>query len=250
MASRDFIDRFRQHGYFTVRSLLSLAEVEAIRQEITQIAEKYPDTPAELIQFEVAVQEGSFQPSSTEMGIRKLFRMAKHNQLFQELAFHPRLLEIAGALLGQDLILMQSMLLMKPPTCSTRKIWHQDNAYFRLSPCDVFGFWIACDTATVENGCMHVLPGSHANGIVEHAGEGDEYGWTGSPDANAIVPVPLEPGDALIFHGELLHFTPANQTNQRRRAVQYHYASQSCAQAPAKEGDYPVDLQPELEMTA
>lgn len=248
MITTEWLPQFEDQGFFTVQGLLSSHEVDAIRREISVIAEQYPDVPDELIQFEVAVKDGTVQPESTEAGIRKLFRMAKHNQLFQQLAFHPKLVDIAQSILGPELILMQSMLLMKPPAYSTRKVWHQDNAYFRLSPCDIFGFWIACDTATVENGCMHVLPGSHRNGVVHHAGDGDAYGWTEKPDAEQIRAIPLQPGDALVFHGELLHFTPANQTDQRRRAVQYHYASKHCTQAPVGDGDYPFELEPELEL--
>ena len=248
MITPEWLSQFEDQGFVTVQGLLSSDEVVGIRDEISVIARQYPDVPDELIQFEVAVKDGTVQPQSTEAGIRKLFRMAKHNDLFRKLAFHPKLVGIAEGILGADLILMQSMLLMKPPVYSTHKVWHQDNAYFRLSPCDIFGFWIACDTATIENGCMHVLPGSHKNGVVQHAGDGDEYGWTDQPEAERIRAIPLNPGDALVFHGELLHFTPANQTDQPRRAVQYHYASKNCRQAPAGEGDYPVELEPELEL--
>ena len=56
------------------------------------------------------------------------------------------------------------MALLKPPR-GREKPWHQDHAYFNL-PLDtpIVGVWIALDEATPENGCMHVIPGSHREG--------------------------------------------------------------------------------------
>merc|ERR1711871_460299 len=52
-----------------------------------------------------------------------------------------------------------------------------------------------------------------------------------------IVAVPLEPGDALLFHGETVHFTPPNTTNHMRRAIQVHYGSSLCRPTACPEGD-------------
>jgi len=219
------LNQYREDGYFVVRDLLGLDEVEAICQQITRVVNQHPAVPEELIQMEPAVASGEKTTESLELGVRKLFRVAKHNAFFRQLASHESLVAIARELIGPDILLIQSMTLMKPPGVSVEKIWHQDNAYFRVDPPDLFGLWIACDEATVENGCMHVMPGSHLGGIVEHAGPGDLYGATTIPQVEEVVAIPLSPGDALVFHGELLHFTPPNQTASRRRAVQYHYVS-------------------------
>jgi ectoine hydroxylase-related dioxygenase (phytanoyl-CoA dioxygenase family) len=74
---------------------------------------------------------------------------------------------------------------------------------------------------------------------VAHQGAGDEYGAVHSPPPAEVVAVPLAAGDALVFHGELLHATPANQTDQRRRALQYHYAAPDCRRL---RDDYPFRL--------
>jgi phytanoyl-CoA hydroxylase len=72
---------------------------------------------------------------------------------------------------------------------------------------------------------MHIVPGSHRHGIVEHVGQGDEYGIVDVPQDDQVVAIELNPGDALVFDGELQHFTPENRTTRRRRSIQYHYAS-------------------------
>jgi len=219
------MERYPDQGYVVVRQLISAEEIASVHREIAEIVERRQDFPEELVQIEPLVRTGQRAPESYELGVRKLFRVARHCEFFRRFAFHPRLVAIAQDLLGPDLFLAQSMTLMKPPQVSTPKVWHQDNAYFRLAPPDVVGFWIAGDEATVENGCMHILPGSHRSGVVEHAGAGDEFGIVDPPRNDQVLAVPLKPGDALVFHGELQHFTPANATNRRRRSLQYHFAA-------------------------
>ena len=216
---------FERDGYFIMEGLLDDGEVESIRREITAIVDRYPDVPEELVQIEPAVRRGAVEPESVELGVRKLFRMTLHNELFRSLAHHPVMVGIAVELIGQDVALFQSMLLMKPPRFGGQKVWHQDNAYFRLEPNDVFGFWIALDDTDVENGCMHVIPGSHREGIGEHGGVADDYGLSSAPAQNTAIACIMKAGDALVFHGETYHYTPPNKSDRRRRALQYHYAS-------------------------
>ena len=81
-------------------------------------------------------------------------------------------------------------------------------------------------------------------GVVDHQGEGDEYGIVATPSEAEIMAIRMQPGDGLIFHGELFHFTPANQTNRRRRAMQYHYAAQHCQRQAAEHAfDLPVEIE-------
>ena len=219
---------FDRDGYFIAEAFLSPEEVESIRREITAIVDRYPDVPEELVQIEPAVRRGAVTPESKELGVRKLFRMTRHSKLFHALALHPGMVGIAVELIGPDVSLFQSMLLMKPPRFGGQKVWHQDNAYFRLEPNNVFGFWIALDDADVENGCMHVIPGSHREGIGEHGGVADDYGLSSAPTADDAVACVMKTGDALVFHGETYHYTPPNTSDRRRRALQYHYASTHC----------------------
>lgn len=222
------MEAYTENGYFIVDDLISSEDVEAVRQEISAIIQQYPDVPEELVQLEPSVASGEIQPADVELGVRKLFRMTKHNDFFRRLAFHDGMVGIAKELVGPDVALFQSMLLMKPPHFGGQKVWHQDNAYFRLEPNDVFGFWIACDDADVGNGCMHVIPGSHKSGIGPHGGVQDDYGLLDPPDFDQAVACPMNAGSALVFHGELYHFTPPNTTDHRRRALQYHYAATTC----------------------
>lgn len=225
--STEDIEFFKCEGYLVVEHVFDASLVNTIRREITKLVAQNPGAE-ELVQIEPCVARGELIPANRELGVRKLFRMAKYNDFFRELTFHPGMLTIVAGLLGSDLKLVQSMLLMKPPYVREPKVWHQDNAYFRLRPNKVLGWWIALDSTDESNGCMHVIPGSHLAGIDSHEGTGDLYGLSKQPSFGEALAVPLRPGDGLIFHGELHHGTPPNKTKTRRRALQYHYASALC----------------------
>lgn len=42
---------------------------------------------------------------------------------------------------------------------------HQDSTFLCTTPDSLVGFWIALDDATLENGCLWVIPGSHKAGL-------------------------------------------------------------------------------------
>ena len=229
------LQQYRDQGYLVLPGLISREVVDRVFTEITAVIERRPAVPDELIQYEPDTR-GRPWTENSELDVRKLFRLVKHLDFFRELASGPALLSIARTLLGPKLMLAQSMLLMKPPHTGGPKVWHQDNGYFELDPPACFGFWIACDPTDVDNGCMHIVPGSHLKGLQPHAGAGDDYGLAVLPRPEVIRPVPLQPGDALVFHCELFHHTPANRTARRRRAIQYHYMS---AGAEKKKNPFP-----------
>ncbi len=237
------VRKYRAEGYFTVEGLFTPDEVDGVRREISKIVEDHPPKEDGLVQLEPTVTKGNDTTASTELGVRKLAKMAVRNDFFRNLAFHSGMLEIATRLLGPDVYLFQSMSLLKPPQIGGAKMWHQDNAYFRQTPSDVFGFWVACDDTTMENGCMHVIPGSHTGGIDEHGMVDDDYVLLNPPSTENAVPIPLLAGDALVFHGEIYHHTPPNRTDKRRRAIQYHYSSAKCQR---NNDETPYIIEPEF----
>jgi len=118
------------------------------------------------------------------------------------------------------------MALIKPPDGGSEKPWHQDKAYFDVAlDAPVVGVWIALDEATAENGCMHVVPGSHRGGPVVHFDRRDWQICDTDVQVDEDVMVPLAPGGALLFDGLVHHGTPPNRSEARRRALQFHYTA-------------------------
>ena len=123
---------------------------------------------------------------------------------------------------------MQTMLFVKPPG-KPGQAWHQDEIYIPTRDRSLIGAWIAIDDATIENGCLWVIPGSHRPGylfpsrtpddLTEYDGSGQSYGF----DDTKAVPVEVKAGSVVFFNGYLLHKSLRNRSHVYRRALVSHY---------------------------
>lgn len=253
----DLKQAFEAKGYLVMEALLTADEVEAARQAIRSCVAHTADQPGErrggvgqavtlharesafFFQLEPGVYPDSVPSDELELKVRKLMNFDREHPAFESIAHaHARLGPVLEALLGADPVLFQSMALIKPPHIGSEKPWHQDNAYFNVTPLNaVVGVWIALDAATVENGCMHVIPGGHRMGAMRHHHDKDCEIMADRLDPSQAVPVELPPGGALLFYGMLPHQTPPNRSPDRRRALQFHYHAATATRLPAADYD-------------
>ncbi len=134
---------------------------------------------------------------------------------------------IVADLIGPDIDVFQTQFILKNPGAWGQP-WHQDSYYFRFDQQPQVGLWLAITEATLENGCLSVLPGSHKLPIQAHdpderPGANQGYTVVKGIDDSAAVPVLMEPGDLLVFHSFLLHRSVDNLGEARRAAMVYHY---------------------------
>jgi len=263
----DMIARYREDGYLAFLNALTPEEVKAASDGINELVRKYAfnETLTEHVwgkgQYSDKIKngrgmlfksrtsdfhfqvEGNYEARPDRLdeladNIRKFQSYTNELPIYDYIANkHPKLRALIGAVLGEDYRPYSSMALCKPAGGGAEKPWHQDLAYFSVNRFDgVAGVWIALDPAIVANGCMHVIPGGHIKGPRQH-------GWTRvdceltTDEINPAdaVPIELPPGGLMIFDGLLPHETPANQSNLRRRALQFHYQSAATQVAPREE---------------
>ncbi len=231
------IQFFHEQGYLVVHNLLQSLEIEAGRQGVWDLVDgKREDFRGIHIEAAARGKTDALSPLERRNAVRKLFRFIDYDARLKTLAEHPNILSILTRILGEPPVLFQDMALLKPPLIGREKPWHQDCAYFNF-PIDatVVGVWIALDEATPENGCLHIVPGSHREGPMLHFRRRD---WQ-ICDTDALVDrdamVPLKPGGCLFWHGLTHHGSPSNHTNSRRRALQFHYKPASCPEIPKDE---------------
>src|SRR3954466_9438000 len=115
---------------------------------------------------------------------------------------------------------MQSMLFVKPPGLPGQA-WHQDEIYIPTRDRSLAGAWIAIDDATVENGCLRVLPGSHRMGYLypqrQHT-DLEEFDFAGEShgfDDAGEVAVEVKAGSVVFFNGYLLHRSRRNRSQDQ-----------------------------------
>ncbi|MFM7321686.1 MAG: phytanoyl-CoA dioxygenase family protein [Armatimonadota bacterium] len=123
---------------------------------------------------------------------------------------------------------MQSMLFVKPPDFPGQA-WHQDEIYIPTRDRSLAGAWIALDDATIANGCLGVIPGSHRSGCLHPQRPHDDPDeFDASPeshgfDATDEVPVEVTAGTVVFFNGYLLHRSRRNRSDRYRRVLVNHY---------------------------
>jgi len=219
------VEQFHQQGYLIVRNAFTPADCQsALDGLLDLLAGKNPDFDGVIYENEARDQVEQLPPTQRQDLVRKFWRFAEYDERLEKMTQHPPLLDVLARLIDDEPQLFQDMALFKPPRIGREKPWHQDFAYFNLPlGTTVVGVWIALDEATAENGCMQVIPGSHREGPVVHFQRRDWQICDTDVSTNRIVAMPMQPGDCLLFHGMLHHGTPANRTDQRRRAVQFHY---------------------------
>lgn len=148
-------------------------------------------------------------------------------QFVWELATHPAILDAVEAVLGPEVLLLATHFFCKYPAAgsgdSRYVAWHQDVTYWGLEPPLAVTAWYAVDDADVENGCMRILPGTHAalrpHGKATVAGNllsiNQECPADGREVARA-VDVCLRSGEASLHHGLAVHGSNPNVSNRRR----------------------------------
>jgi hypothetical protein len=229
--------RYERDGYLVFDRLFAPAEVEGLLERLGEIIAAGDRRPPGIrLQVEPALQAaGMGEWESGRAGdpvrsshspilpfshsLRKVEGLVENDDRFGALARDPRLIGIFSGLLGPDLKLFRDALMMKPPRHGSAKPYHQDSAYWAIDPPVLASVWLALDEATLENGCMRVLPESHRWGLLEHQHLDDFQVDETRLDTCGEVAVPLPPGGCLIFHSMLLHATSPNHSPTPRRSM-------------------------------
>lgn len=250
--SEEDIRFFHEQGFLAFRDALSAAEIEAAKEGLRELVRRtlapgdeftwvagdpnkshnYQGMMAKSrksgfnIDFEPGADPRALKLDEAERVIRNFNNLHAELPIFSRIGCEsPRIQAVLEALLGPGHKFHGSMALSKPAKIGGMKPWHQDVAYFSVGNWDgVCGVWIALDEATVENGCMHVLPGGHKLGPLRHIHTHRDCEIDDQlMDQSRALPIPLPPGGILFFHGMIPHFTPDNRSEKRRRALQFHY---------------------------
>lgn len=153
------------------------------------------------------------------------------DSLIADFARDPTVFDLAGDLVsdhpGTETDVVHSGLVLETPGAYGR-LWHQDSYVVPVEPACQISVVLAVTEATLENGCLWVLPGSHTQPLQEHlpdrrADSPRGYVEIVDHDTDAAVPVPMEPGDLLLLDGHLMHRSTDNHSNGARAAVVSHY---------------------------
>src|SRR5438552_1488005 len=146
-----------------------------------------------------------------------------------DLVRHPAILDAVEDVLGPNLLVWSTSFFIKEARDPAYVSWHQDATYWGLSAPDVLTAWVAFTDATVENGAMRMVPGSHAEQL-EHRdtfaahnllSRGQEISV--EVDETRGVDILLRAGEMSLHHVRMVHGSPANRSDDRRIGFAIRY---------------------------
>jgi phytanoyl-CoA hydroxylase len=229
--SHEQVRSFVEDGYLAVSGLVNADDVEELRRDTVKIARG--GYPCE-----------SIEPVSPTLSdddvLRTILCIHQPHYVSPVMEGYARHREICGALSqitaahlpfwDGSVKCMQSMLFVKPPDFQGQA-WHQDEIYIPTRDRSLVGAWIALDDATVENGCLWVIPGSHRTGYLypqRAHGNPDEFDFAQESygfDESLEAPVEVKSGTVVFFNGYLLHRSRKNRSSVYRRVLVSHYCN-------------------------
>jgi ectoine hydroxylase-related dioxygenase (phytanoyl-CoA dioxygenase family) len=168
-----------------------------------------------------------FVGRNPEDRISKVFKLHRR-PVFERFLRSPEVGAVLVDSVGPDVDCFLSQFIFKNPGAWGQP-WHQDSFYFAFDPPrPIVGLWLAVTEATLQNGCLHVLPGSHAEPVHPHVADarpGANYGYVEIVDHDmaAATPVLMQPGDLLVFDSHLMHRSTDNESDGARAAMVFHF---------------------------
>ena len=157
--------------------------------------------------------------------------------VFESFSHCAALGDVARGIGMADPLVLQSMYIFKQPNIGGEVTLHTDHTFLWTDPQSVTGFWFALEEATVENGCLHALPGGHR--LPAHArfrraeGGGTTFDVLVEEDypMEGLVALEVPAGTLIVLHGLLPHLSGPNRSPRSRHAYTLH-AIESAATYP------------------
>nr|XP_055189393.1 phytanoyl-CoA dioxygenase domain-containing protein 1 isoform X3 [Nyctereutes procyonoides] len=243
------LQKFQEDGFLVLEGFLSADECVAMQQRIGELVADM-DVPLHCrIEFSTQEEEqlrsqgkedyflssgdkirfffekGVFDEKGNflvppEKSINKIgHALHAHDPVFRHVTHSPKVQALAKSLGLQMPVVVQSMYIFK------------DSTFLYTEPLGrVLGMWIALEDATLENGCLWFIPGSHTGGVSRRmvrafAGLKLNTRFLGSEpvwDDSLFVPTPVQRGALILIHGEVVHKSEQNLSDRSRHAYTFH----------------------------
>ena len=214
MLSTEEIAHYRREGWVVPRFRLPAARMAAMVDALETLLRQNPGVrPEKLVSAHIEGDNGE--------GVRG-------SRAFLDLARDPEIVELVSGVLGEDVILWGCHVFCKPAVEGYETPWHQDGHYWPIRPLATCTAWVALEPSTVENGCLRVIPRSHAaRRLHDHLHE-DRADLTlnqrlAEVDEAAAVDIELEPGQMSLHDVYMIHGARANTSGKRRTGAALRY---------------------------
>jgi phytanoyl-CoA hydroxylase len=204
-------DDFREHGYVHARGIFEAREVEEMRTALARILADVEGTEHDA--------NHAWGGVAQEAMLKGFHNVQYHEAAFTRAAAHPNLVAVLTEIIGPNVQLHHTKMLVKPPETGAPFPMHQDYPYFPHAHHTVVAASVHLDDTDEGNGCLRVVPGSHKQGPIEATGESHAL----EVPLEDGVPIPARAGDVLFFNYLTIHGSGLNTSERTRRNVLFQY---------------------------
>ncbi|KAG5244090.1 phytanoyl-CoA dioxygenase [Salix suchowensis] len=260
--SSDQLDSFNSQGYLVIESFANPEDIESMMKRMDKLLDDFDYTTVSVFSTknQQRVTDDYFYQSAENISFffeEKAFgddgSLKKPKQLSINKVGHA-LHELDPVFKGfstseKKPVIVQSMYIFKQPGIGGEVVPHQDNSFLYTEPTSCTGLWLALEDATLLNGCLWAIPGSHKNGLARRflRGENGVYFDQPSPsyDQKDFVSIEVKAGSLVLIHGDLIHQSFENQSSKSRHAYSLHVVdTNGCKWAPENWMRRKVDPEP------
>ena len=211
---------YEEQGYLLVPDVLPPDEVDAVRDEMADVAARLERRRGSL----EASWQGSYrrriqgvEPESFRCD--SIHDVQRHSARMTRLVTDPRIVELFAELIGPNVELHHTKYHSKPPETGAPFPLHQDYPHFPHEGRSMTVGALFLDDASEENGCLGVVPGSHAGGALPIVGPGENYLDPDEYPLESLTPLPARRGSMLFLNYLTVHGSRPNTSKGPRRAL-------------------------------
>jgi ectoine hydroxylase-related dioxygenase (phytanoyl-CoA dioxygenase family) len=226
--AKEQIESYRSSGFIVIENFLSEEELEQWRETVTKAVKERAGIKIPGKEIRIGEADGINEDADYFGKVfDQLLNLWQTDEGVKKIMLDERLGNMAAQLAGVDGIrIWHDQALIKRPWANPTS-WHLDTPFWSFSDRNAISIWVALDNATLENGCLFFIPGSHKQTNFDKItiGKNMDGIFDVYPQLKNTMPVaaPMKAGSCSFHNGLTVHGANANMTSGFRRAMTCAY---------------------------